>query len=248
MTSFGARPDPGAPAPGGILPTATTAIVVAAGAGVRMGAPVPKALMPLAGRPMLAWSVDALRACPAIDAIVVLAPPGLEDEVESAIGARVGVTVVAGGASRAESVREGVRAAGPHPARLLVHDAARPLVTPALVEGVLAGLEGVDGAIAAAPAQDTLKRAGGDGLVAGTVDRDGLWAAQTPQAFWAPALHAAIAAAEAEGRLARATDCASMVEARGGRIRLVASREPNLKVTTPADAVLAAAVLAGRPQ
>ena len=80
MTSFGARPDPGAPAPGGILPTATTAIVVAAGAGVRMGAPVPKALMPLAGRPMLAWSVDALRACPAIDAIVVLAPPGLEDE------------------------------------------------------------------------------------------------------------------------------------------------------------------------
>ena len=226
MTSFGARPDPGTPAPGGILPTATTAttaIVVAAGAGARGG-------------------------CPAIDAIVVLAPPGLEGEVQDAIGAHADVTVVAGGASRAESVREGVRAAGPRPARLLVHDAARPLVTPALVEGVLAGLEGVDGTIAAAPAQDTLKREGGDGLVAGTVDRDGLWAAQTPQAFWAPALRAAVAAAEAEGRLARATDCASMVEARGGRIRLVASREPNLKVTTPADAVLAAAVLAGRPQ
>ncbi len=213
-----------------------------------MGAPVPKALMPLAGRPMLGWSVDALRRTALVGEIVVLAPPGLEARVREAVGPVRGVRVVAGGASRAESVREGVRAASPGADRLLVHDAARPLVTPALIEGVLAAMDGVDGAIAAAPAPDTLKRADGDGLIAGTVERAGLWGAQTPQAFWAPALRAAIDAAAAQGRLAQATDCASMLEARGGRVRLVASREPNLKVTTPADAILAAAVLAARPQ
>jgi 2-C-methyl-D-erythritol 4-phosphate cytidylyltransferase len=213
-----------------------------------MGAAVPKALMPLAGRPMLGWSIDALRRSAEIGEIVVLAPPGLEAEVRAAVGPVARVRVVAGGASRAESVREGVRAAAPDAERLLVHDAARPLVTPALIEGVLGGMEGVDGAIAAAPAPDTLKRAAEGELIAGTVDRAGLWGAQTPQAFWAPALRAAIEAAVAEGRLAEATDCASMVEARGGRVRLVASAEPNLKVTTPADAVLAAAVLAARPQ
>ncbi len=213
-----------------------------------MGAPVPKALMPLAGRPMLGWSIDALRRTALVDAIVVLAPPGLEARVREAVGPVRGVRVVAGGASRAESVREGVRAAAPDADRLLVHDAARPLVTPALIEGVLEAMDGVDGAIAAAPAPDTLKRAGDGGLVAGTVDRAGLWGAQTPQAFWAPALRAAIEQAAAEGRLAQATDCASMLEARGGRVRLVASLEPNLKVTTPADAILAAAVLAARPQ
>ena len=213
-----------------------------------MGAPVPKALMPLAGRPMLGWSVDALRRTALVNEIVVLAPPGLEARVREAVGPVRGVRVVAGGASRAESVREGVRAASPGADRLLVHDAARPLVTPALIEGVLAAMDGVDGAIAAAPAPDTLKRAGDDGLIAGTVARAGLWGAQTPQAFWAPALRAAIDAAAAQGRLAQATDCASMLEACGGRVRLVASREPNLKVTTPADAILAAAVLAARPQ
>lgn len=213
-----------------------------------MGAPVPKALMPLAGRPMLGWSIDALRRTALVDEIVVLAPPGLEARVREAVGPVRGVRVVAGGASRAESVREGVRAAAPDADRLLVHDAARPLVTPALIEGVLEAMDGVDGAIAAAPAPDTLKRAADGGLVAGTVDRAGLWGAQTPQAFWAPALRAAIDRAAAEGRLAQATDCASMLEAGGGRVRLVPSLEPNLKVTTPADAILAAAVLAARPQ
>ena len=213
-----------------------------------MGAEVPKALMPLAGRPMLRWSVDALRAAGLFDEIIVLAPPGRKDEVRGAVGAPEGVRVVAGGASRAASVREGVRAAAPDCRRLLVHDAARPLVTPALIEGVLDALEGVDGAIAAAPAPDTLKRAGEGELIVGTVDRAGLWGAQTPQAFWARVLRSAIEAAAAQGRLDEATDCASMVEAQGGRVRLVASLTPNLKVTTPADAVLAAAVLAARPQ
>lgn len=213
---------------------------------MRFGADAPKALVQLAGRPMLLWSIDALRASALIDEIVVLGPPGGEADMRAALGAvDAGVRLTAGGASRAESVREGVRAASPRATRILVHDAASPLVTPALIDDVLGAMEGVDGAIAAAPAPDTLKRADGD-LIGGTVDRAGLWGAQTPQAFWAPALHAAIDAAEAEGRLSRATDCASLLEARGGSVRLVASLEPNLKVTTQADARLAAALLAAR--
>lgn len=226
------------------MPTPTVAIVVAAGAGVRMGAPVPKALMPLAGRPMLAWSLDALDASDRFTAIVVVAPPGLEADVQQVTGA--GAAVVPGGASRAESVRDGLRAAPPGTRLALVHDAARPLVSPELIAAVLDGVEGADGAIAAAPAADTLKRAGEAGFIEDTVPRQGLWAAQTPQAFHLHVLAAAVEAAEEEGRLAAATDCASLLEARGGRVRLVESRAPNLKVTTPADAILAEALLRAR--
>ncbi|HET6690488.1 MAG TPA: 2-C-methyl-D-erythritol 4-phosphate cytidylyltransferase, partial [Miltoncostaeaceae bacterium] len=129
---------------------------------------------------------------------------------------------------------------------VLVHDAARPLLTSELVDAVLDGVEGADGAIAAAPAADTLKRAGEGGLIEDTVPRQGLWAAQTPQAFHLPTLVAAVEAADAAGTLAAATDCASLVEAAGGRVRLVESRAPNLKVTTPADATLAEALLRAR--
>ncbi|HTI32589.1 MAG TPA: 2-C-methyl-D-erythritol 4-phosphate cytidylyltransferase [Miltoncostaea sp.] len=226
------------------MPTPTVAIVVAAGAGVRMGAAVPKALMPLAGRPMLAWSLDALRACARVEAVVIVAPPGLEAQVGEVAGDAA--TVVPGGDSRAESVREGLRAAPAGAALVLVHDAARPLLTTALVDAVLDGVEGADGAIAAAPAADTLKRAGEGSLIEGTVPRQGLWGAQTPQAFHLHVLAAAVEAADEEGRLAAATDCASLLEARGGRVRLVESRAPNLKVTTPADAALAEALLRAR--
>ena len=128
-----------------------------------------------------------------------------------------------------------------------MHDAARPLIDEALIAAVLGGLEGVDGAIAAAPVVDTLKRADEDGCIGGTVAREGLWAAQTPQAF-----HAARPARRRprrpprQGRLAPATDCASVVEAWGGRVRLVAATGPNPKVTTPADVAVAQALLAER--
>lgn len=224
----------------------TVAIVVAAGAGVRMGAGVPKALMPLAGRPMIAWSLDALAGSGRIDAVVVVAPAGMEDAMRAAVGGPGDLLVVAGGPSRSESVREGLAAVPAGAARVLVHDAARPLVQPALVGAVLDALEGVDGAIAAAPVVDTLKRADRDRLIGGTVDREGLWGAQTPQAFHAVSLRAAVAAADAAGALAASTDCASIVEAAGGRVRLVASPAPNLKVTTPADHALAEAILAAR--
>lgn len=222
------------------------AVVVAAGAGVRMGAGVPKALMPLAGRPMLLWSLDALRASPRVDRVVVVAPPDRVESVRALVGASGDVSVVAGGASRQESVREGLRAAPDDADRVLVHDAARPLIDEALIAAVLDGVEGADGAIAAAPVVDTLKSAGDDGCIDGTVPRAGLWAAATPQAFPFATLAAATEAAAAGGRLAAATDCASLVEAAGGRIRLVAAGGPNPKVTTPADVAVAQALLAAR--
>jgi 2-C-methyl-D-erythritol 4-phosphate cytidylyltransferase len=200
-----------------------------------MGASVPKALVPLAGRPMLAWSLAALES---LGPVVVAAPPG--HEVEARAVAR-GAVVVPGGASRAESVAAALAAVPGGREVVLVHDAARPLLTPAIVAAVIAGLEGADGAIAARPVADTLKRGdrGERPLVQATVDRAPLWAAETPQAFWAPALRRAVERARAEGRLAGATDCASLVEAIGGRVRLVPTPGPNLKVTTPADLALA---------
>ncbi len=229
---------------GGAAPT-TAAILVAAGSGVRMGADAPKALIPLAGRPMLAWSLAALSA---VDEVVVAAPPGHEDETAAIVrAARPGAAVVAGGASRAESVALALEAVPAGVEVVLVHDAARPLLTAEIVAAVVAGLEGADGAIAARPVADTLKRGDGGALpaIAATVNRGPLWAAETPQAFRAPLLRGAVARALDEGRLAAATDCASLVEALGGRVRLVATPGPNLKVTTPADLALAEHLLGG---
>jgi 2-C-methyl-D-erythritol 4-phosphate cytidylyltransferase len=224
----------------------TIAVVVAAGAGVRMGAGMPKALVPLAGRPMVAWSLEALERSGRVERILVMAPAGRVRETEMALGAVGGHTeVLEGGPSRAESVWAGVRAAG-GAGLVLVHDAARPLVQPALIGAVLDGVAGAEGAIAASPVADTLKRAR-DGLLIGeTVDRSGLWQAQTPQAFPLETLRAAMEAAAAAGTLAGATDCASLVEAAGGRVRLVPSGAPNPKVTTPADLAVAEALLAAR--
>jgi 2-C-methyl-D-erythritol 4-phosphate cytidylyltransferase len=211
-----------------------------------MGADVPKALIPVAGRPMLAWSVAALADA---DSLVVTAPPGRVAETEAVVRqARPAAVVVAGGATRAESVAAGLDALPGPAAVVLVHDAARPLLSREIVRAVLAGLAGADGAVAARPVADTLKRAapGGDPVIAATVDRAPLWAAETPQAFRAPALRRAVEAARGEGRLAAATDCASLVEAVGGRVRLVPTPGPNLKVTTPADLALAEHLLRGR--
>lgn len=224
-----------------------TAILVAAGAGVRMGASGPKALIPLAGRPMLSWSAAALADAGRVGALVVVAPPGLERAAREAVGdGALPLTVVPGGPSRAESVREGLGAVPADVDTVLVHDAARPLISAALIGAVLDAVAGADGAIAAAPVVDTLKRDDGEGLIGGTVARQGLWGAQTPQAFRAGVLRAAVEAAAAAGTLSGATDCASLVEAAGGRVRLVAADAPNPKVTTPADRALAEAILAAR--
>lgn len=226
------------------MPTSAVAIVVAAGAGTRMGASVPKALMPLAGRPMLLWSLDVLRACPRVERVIVVAPPGREQSVRALLaGPGAPAHVVTGGDSRSESVREGLRAVPEGAGLVLVHDAARPLIDGRLVDALLDAVAGCDGAIAAAPVVDTLKGSDAEGMIAGTVPREGLWAARTPQAFTAGSLRAAVAAADASGGLAATTDCASILEVWGGRVRLVASRRPNPKVTTPADVAVAEALL-----
>lgn len=158
-----------------------------------------------------------------------------------------GLVVVSGGASRQRSVQAALAAVPDDADYILVHDGARPLVTAELCVALIAALEGAEGAIAATPVADTLKRMGEGSLITETVDRAGLWQAQTPQAFHADVLRHAFATAT-DATLDTATDCASMVEALGGRVRLVHSAAPNLKVTTRADLLLAEQLLraAGR--
>jgi 2-C-methyl-D-erythritol 4-phosphate cytidylyltransferase len=211
------------------------ALVVAGGRGERLGSDRPKAFVILAGRPMLDWSVAALREVAAIDQIVVALPPGEE--------APAGCLGVPGGAVRAASVAAALAASDGDP--VLVHDAARPLLEPALAARVLAGLDGVDAAIAAAPVTDTTKEAGLDGIVLRTLDRSRLWAVQTPQVFRRGVLEAALDVPA--DVLEAATDEAWLVERAGGRVRIVAAPPENLKVTTPLDLRIAAELLAARP-
>jgi 2-C-methyl-D-erythritol 4-phosphate cytidylyltransferase len=224
------------------------AVIVAAGAGLRMGAGAPKALLPLVGRPLVAWSAEVLAACPGVGPLVIVAPPGREHALAAAsgLGPRLHA-VVAGGATRARSVAAGLAALPPEVPRVLVHDAARPLLDEATVARVLAALDDADGAIAAEPVTDTLKREDPAGLVAATVPRAGLWRAQTPQGFRSGALRAAIAAC-APDDLDASTDCAALLERAGARVRLVPGAPSNLKVTTPGDLELAELLLrrAGR--
>lgn len=214
-----------------------------------MGTRIPKALMPLGTRPLVAWSLIALAACDAIEGIVLAAPTGLETPMRMAVGEAggEGLVVVSGGATRQRSVQLALAAVPDTAERILVHDGARPLLTAELCLALIAALDGAEGAIAASPVADTLKRMGDGSVITETVDRAELWQAQTPQAFHADVLRHAFASAT-DAMLDTATDCASMVEAMGGRVRLVHSAGPNLKVTTPADLVLAEHLLraAGR--
>jgi 2-C-methyl-D-erythritol 4-phosphate cytidylyltransferase len=214
------------------------ALIVAAGRGERLGSGGPKALVPLAGKPMLQWSVDALRAVPAVDRIVVALPA---EVVEVAPDGTVGV---AGGAVRSESVRLALAAAGDGDP-VIVHDAARPLAPPDLFERALAELEnsGADAVIAASPVSDTIKEVGEDGgTVARTLERSRLWAVQTPQVFRRVVLEQALASDEL---IAKATDDAWLVEQLGGSVRVIEAGAPNIKVTDLTDLRLAELLLVG---
>lgn len=216
----------------------TAALIVAAGSGERLGADRPKALVEVAGRPMLQWSVDALRRVAGIERIVVALPPG--------VAAPAGTIGVIGGAVRSDSVRRALAEAGEEEV-VLVHDAARPLLTASLAAEVLAALAAdphADAAIAAVPETDTVKRVGPDGAVHETLERSSLWAVQTPQVFRRAALERALAVDERE--LARATDDASLIERAGGRVIVVAASDENLKVTTPLDLRVADMLLRSR--
>jgi len=215
------------------------ALIVAAGSGERLGMEGPKALVELAGRTLLQWSVDALRAVPAIEQIVVALPAGAD--------APAGTSGVRGGRVRSESVRLALAAAGPGDP-VLIHDAARPLLTGELAQATIGALEAdetLDGAIAAVAMTDTVKRVTSDGFVIETLDRDELWGVQTPQVFRRAALERALDVPDEV--LAQATDDAWLIERAGGRVGVVESTRENLKVTTPHDLVVAEMLLASRP-
>jgi len=208
------------------------AVLVAAGRGERLGGDRPKAFARLGGRPLLAESLARLEDSGWIEGIVVAAPEGWEEPVillAEELGAGKVAVCVPGGETRAGSVRAGVAEVPEDAAVILVHDAARPLVSAEVIERVLLPLgEGWDGAVPALPVADTLKR-GNDGAVGATVDRDELYVVQTPQAFVASTFRRALAGG------GQASDCAGLVEAIGGRVKLVEGDRRLVKVTTAAD-------------
>ena len=216
------------------------ALLAAAGSGERLGAHRPKAFAKLGDLPLLAESLGRLEASDWIDAIVVSAPPGWVEPavlVAEEIGAGKVSACVEGGDSRTESVRAAAREMPDDAVVALVHDAARPLLTDEVIERVLGPLsEGWDGVVPTLRIADTLKRVGGEQVVE-TVDRSDLVAAQTPQAFLAPTLRDALAAGT------DSTDCAALVEARGGRVKVVPGDVRLFKVTTQADLELVARCL-----
>jgi 2-C-methyl-D-erythritol 4-phosphate cytidylyltransferase len=209
------------------------AILVAAGRGERLGLDQPKAFAKLNGQPLLAEPLRRLDESDWIDAIVIVAPPGWEEPtilLAEELGCGKVSACVAGGETRSDSVRAGLAEVPDDAVVALVHDAARPLLPAEVIERVLAPLsEGWDGAVPGLPVSDTLKRVARDGQVEETVSRDGLWAVQTPQAFVADALRRAVANG------AEATDCAGLVEAGGGRVKVVEGDARLLKVTTADD-------------
>lgn len=224
-----------------------TAVLLCAGRGERLGAGVDKALAPLAGRPLFAWSLATLERCAAVQAIVVVgAVRPLRDALAAAgLAPQKVVAWTEGGRERQHSVARGLAALPGDCTHVAIHDAARALVSAEVVGRVVAAALAGGAALAAVPLEDTLKRAA-DGRVDTTVPRAGLWRAQTPQAFrrdWLEAAHAAHAAAADV-----ATDDAALVEALGHPVRLAAGDPLNFKITTPGDLALAGAWLAAHPE
>jgi 2-C-methyl-D-erythritol 4-phosphate cytidylyltransferase len=212
------------------------AVLAAAGRGERLGSDRPKAFARLGGRPLLAESLERLEDSGWIDSIVIAAPPDWEEPsilLAEEIAATKVSSVVTGGESRSESVRLALAEVPEEAAVVLVHDAARPLLPEEVIERVLAPLsEGWDGVVPAVPLADTVKRVEGERVVE-TLPRDDLVAVQTPQAFLADTLRRAVS-----GDVATATDCASLVESQGGRVKVVEGDPRLLKVTDAEDLAL----------
>ena len=211
-----------------------SAVIVAAGASTRAGPGAPKPWRSLGGRSILSWSIDALAAAGASEIIVVAATERLS-EAAKLLDGTPNAHAVAGGATRALSVQAGLaalKASADTP--VLIHDAARPFVSRAHVEPLLAALASADGAVPALPVADTLKR--GAGAIEATVSRDGLWRAQTPQAFRLATLRDAYAAWPAD---AEPTDDAAVVEQAGGRVVMTPGDPILMKLTYPEDFAMA---------
>jgi 2-C-methyl-D-erythritol 4-phosphate cytidylyltransferase len=221
----------------------TWAVLVAAGRGERLGGHRPKAFAPLAGRVLLAESLERLEASAWIDAIVVVVPEEWEEPailLAEELGAGKVNSAVPGGVTRPDSVRAGLAEVPDDVLIALVHDAARPFLPEEVIDRVLGGLEeGWDGVVAGLPLADTVKRVDAHGRVAETVDRTGLYAIQTPQAFPVHTLRQALE------RGGDASDCAGFVEQAGGRVRVVEGDSRLVKITIRSDLSLVETLLAG---
>jgi 2-C-methyl-D-erythritol 4-phosphate cytidylyltransferase len=217
------------------------ALIVAAGRGERLGLGRPKALVSLAGQPMVEWTLSAVRGVPAVERTVLALPPGTKFDPAQGHG----VVCVEGGEARSQSVQAALRAAGDGDP-VIVHDAARPLASSGLFERALAELQrsDADAVIAAAPVPDTIKEIAPDGrTVAATLDRTKLWAVQTPQVFRRGSLERAL---QNDELVARATDDAWLIEQLGGTVRVIDPGQPNFKITTPDDLRVAELLLLER--
>ena len=216
-------------------------IVAAAGKGVRLGASCAKPYVEIRGVPLLVRTVGRFEAIPAIDEIVVVVDPAGVDRATALLekgGARAKVrAVVAGGARRQDSVREGLRAVSEEAAIVLVHDGARPFFSERSAVESIGAAEKTGGAIVAVPLSDTLKRVSGDRIIQETVPRGGLWRAQTPQTFRCSLLREAYEKAYADGF--EATDDASVFERAGFPVAVVEGTSSNIKITTPEDVRMA---------
>ncbi|MDJ0942116.1 MAG: bifunctional 2-C-methyl-D-erythritol 4-phosphate cytidylyltransferase/2-C-methyl-D-erythritol 2,4-cyclodiphosphate synthase [Kiloniellales bacterium] len=217
------------------------ALVVAAGRGHRFGAELPKQFLALGGKPVLRHALEAFAAHPGIGAVQTVIHPDDRELYEAAAAGLDLRPPVGGGATRQESVRLGLAAlADIAPERVLIHDAARPFVSGEIVDRVLSGLDDHAGVIPAVPVADTLKRVE-DGAISGTVDRGGLWRAQTPQGF----RYADIVAAHADLAGRELTDDAALLEAAGLAVGVVEGAERNFKITSKDDMERAEGLLAG---
>jgi 2-C-methyl-D-erythritol 4-phosphate cytidylyltransferase len=215
----------------------TVAVVPAAGSGERLAAGAPKAFVNLGGRPMLEHALEGLRNSGVVDSVVVAVPPTRTDQAKLVFGGDA--VIVAGGADRTESVRLALAAVG-DAEFVLVHDAARALTPPALIARVVAALKsGHPAVVPALPVSDTIKAVDANGVVLGTPERSGLRAVQTPQGFQTQVLRRAYERATAGGF----TDDASVVEATGTPVQVVAGDPLAFKITTPNDLLLAEALL-----
>lgn len=224
--------------------TRTAAIIPAAGKGSRVGLKTPKTFIDLEGEPMLARTIGVFARSPRIGFVLPVLPRThlalFRDRILARYRWERCLPAVAGGRERQDSVAAGMRALPPEVEFVVIHDGARPFVPLALVHRVLEAARRHGAAIAAVPAQDTVKRVSPDLFLEGTVDRRRLWLAQTPQAFHLPLLREAHARAAETGTAG--TDDASLVEALGHPVRVVAGTPLNLKITTRADLALARAL------
>jgi 2-C-methyl-D-erythritol 4-phosphate cytidylyltransferase len=226
-------------------PMRVAAVVVAGGEGLRMGgaAGAPrKQYARLLDEPVLCWAVRPFTEHARVGRVVVVLPAADLSSPPAELSG-LEVALVAGGSTRTDSVRNGLAALPEDTELVLIHDAARPFVTAALIDRVIAGADGA-AVIPALRATDTLKEVDGDGAVVATLDRERIWHAQTPQAFPFRALLAAHADAEREGW--KATDDAGLFERVGARVRVVEGDPENLKITRPLDLEMARLIAARR--